>query len=156
MAKKLILKVKIASVGNRDFPATNLPPPANPNNNIGSVNVFTDDITEINGDTSLGGEHSGFCFHVRQPNFWLCQAVYKLPGIRKRRFRHGGQIQARGRLDFDKQVHTVAITGGTDDYRRATGHVKIDGNNYTLTIYTPWPLEIRPAEGGSERTQLIL
>ena len=136
MAKKLILKLKLASVGSRDFPQQNFPPPNNPNN-IGSVNVFTDDITEINGDTSLRGEHSGFCFHVRQPNFWLCQAVYTLPGIRKKRFRHGGQIQARGRLDFDKNRHTVAITGGTDDYRRVTGHVKIDGNNYTLTIYTP-------------------
>jgi Dirigent-like protein len=133
---KLILKLVIASVGNRDFPAPPLTPPNNPNN-IGSVNVFTDDITEINGDTSLRGQHSGFCFQVRQPNFWLCQAVYTLPGIRKRRFRHGGQIEARGRLDFSTQLHTVAITGGTDDYRRATGHVKIDGNDYTLTIYTP-------------------
>jgi hypothetical protein len=135
---RLVLKLKLASVGNRDFTAPPPDPPdTNPNDNIGSVNVFTDDITEINGDTSLRGEHSGFCFHVRQPNFWLCQAAYTLPGIRKRRFRHGGQIQARGRLDFSKSVHTVAITGGTDDYRRATGHVKIDGNNYTLTIYTP-------------------
>jgi hypothetical protein len=78
MAKKLILKLKLASVGSRDFPQQNFPPPNNPNN-IGSLNVFTDDITEINGDTSLRGEHSGFCFHVRQPNFWLCQAVYTLP-----------------------------------------------------------------------------
>jgi hypothetical protein len=111
---KLILKLVIASVGNRDFTEPPPQPPNNkPENNIGSVNVFTDDITAINGDTSLRGEHSGFCFHVRQPNFWLCQAVYTLPGIRKRRFRHGGQIQARGRLDFSTQVHTVAITGGT-------------------------------------------
>lgn len=65
MAKKLILKLKLASVGSRDFPQQNFPPPNNPNN-IGSLNVFTDDITEINGDTSLRGEHSGFCFHVRQ------------------------------------------------------------------------------------------
>jgi len=59
---RLILKLKIASVGNRDFPAPNLPPPNDPNNNIGSVNVFIDDVTEINGDISLRGEHSGFCF----------------------------------------------------------------------------------------------
>jgi hypothetical protein len=82
MAKKLILKLKLASVGSRDFPQQNFPPPTNPNN-IGSLNVFTDDITEINGDTSLRGEHSGFCFHVRQPDFWLCQAVYTLPGIKR-------------------------------------------------------------------------
>jgi hypothetical protein len=69
------LKLKTASVGNRDFPAPPLTPPNNPNN-IGSVNVFTDDITKINGDTNLRGEHSGFCFHVRQPNIWLCQARY--------------------------------------------------------------------------------
>jgi hypothetical protein len=34
-------------------------------------------------------------------------------------------------------VNTVAIIGGTDDYRYASGQVKIDGNNFELTIETP-------------------
>jgi hypothetical protein len=46
--------------------------------------VSTDDITEINGDTSLWGQHLGFCVRVRQPDFWLCEAGYILPGIQAR------------------------------------------------------------------------
>jgi hypothetical protein len=34
-------------------------------------------------------------------------------------------------------VNTVAIIGGTDDYRCASGQVTIDGNNFELTIETP-------------------
>jgi hypothetical protein len=65
MAKKLILKLKLASVGSRNFPSKISRRPTTPTTSA-SLNVFTDDITEINGDTSLRGEHSGFCFHVRQ------------------------------------------------------------------------------------------
>jgi hypothetical protein len=33
-------------------------------------------------------------------------------------------------------VNTVAIIGGTDDYRCASGQVNIDANNFELTIET--------------------
>ena len=125
---KLILKLKITSVLFTPVPQ-----------NFGDMQVFTDDITEINGKPLAPGvsQHSGFCFVVREPNTWLCQAGYSLPGIRKRRFRKGGQIQARALLDISKPVNRAAITGGTGDYRRASGDIKLDGNNYTLTIFTP-------------------
>ena len=82
--------------------------------------------------------HSGFCFRVRKPDLWLCQAGYVLPAIPKTPFKNGGQIEARGILNFaSNKPSFVAITGGTRDFRRATGHIKLDGNTYTLTIYTP-------------------
>jgi hypothetical protein len=103
--------------------------------------VLTDNIIEINGKTIAPGvsQHSGFCFVVRKPNTWLCQAGYTLPGIKKRHLRKGGQIEARGILDFaSTQPGGVAITGGTGDYRRATGEIKfLDGRHYELTIFTP-------------------
>jgi hypothetical protein len=52
-------------------------------------------------------------------------------------FPNGGQLQARGLLKFSSLVNTVAITGGTGDYRRASGEVKLDGPNFELTIDTP-------------------
>jgi len=34
-------------------------------------------------------------------------------------------------------VNIVAIIGGTDDYRCASGQVNIDANNFEMTIETP-------------------
>jgi hypothetical protein len=105
------------------------------------VFFITDDIIEINGKAIAPGvsQHSGFCFCVREPNTWLCQAGYTLPGIKRRHFRKGGQIEARGILDFSAPNPTfVAITGGTGDYRRASGEVKfLDDIHWQLTIFTP-------------------
>jgi hypothetical protein len=44
-------------------------------------------------------------------------------------------------------VNTVAIIGGTDDYRCASGQVKIDGNNFELTIETRETRPTRPRYG---------
>ena len=106
-------------------------------NKLGNMIVSADDITEINGDTSLWGQHSGFCVRVRRPDFWLCEAGYILPGIPGTPFPNGGQLHTRGLLKFSNAVNTVAITGGTGDYRRASGEVKLAGNNFELTIETP-------------------
>jgi len=56
---KLILKLKITSVLFTPVPQ-----------NFGDMQVFTDDITEINGKPLAPGvsQHSGFCFVVREPN----------------------------------------------------------------------------------------
>jgi hypothetical protein len=107
------------------------------NNQLGNMTASSDDITEINGDTSLRGQHSGFFVRVRRPDFWLSEAGYILPGIPNTPFPNGGQLQTRGLLKLTSLVHTVAIIGGTDDYRRASGQVRIDGNNLELTIDTP-------------------
>jgi hypothetical protein len=107
------------------------------NNQLGNMIASSDDITEINGDPSLRGQHSSFYVRVRRPDFWLCEAGYILPGIPGTPFKKGGQLQTRGLLKFSSRVNTVAIIGGTDDYRRASGHVKIDANNFELTIETP-------------------
>jgi hypothetical protein len=54
---------------------------------------------------------------------------------------NGGQLQARGLLDFSStapQPSFVAITGGTADYRTATREVKfIDDIHWELTVITP-------------------
>jgi hypothetical protein len=107
------------------------------NHQLGNMIASSDDITEINGDPSLRGQHSGFCVRVRRPDYWLCEAGYILPGIPNTPFPNGGQLQTQGLLKLSSLVNTAAIIGGTDDYRRASGQVKIDGNNFELTIDTP-------------------
>jgi len=56
-------------------------------------------------------------------------------------FTNGGQLPARGLLDFSStapQPSFVAITGGTADYRTATREVKfIDDIRWELTVITP-------------------
>jgi hypothetical protein len=128
---RTILNLTISSVA-----AVNIPPQSQ---NLGDMRVQTDDITAINGDKNLTGQHSGFCFLVRQPNTWLCRAGYPLPGIPQSPVRTGGQIEARGILDFSSsQPGVVAITGGTGDYQRASGEVRFLSNtNWQLTIFTP-------------------
>jgi hypothetical protein len=76
---------------------------------LGQMLVFNEDITEINGapssqfpTPSLGPpQHLGFCFRVQKPDMWLCEAGWTLPGLpAPSPFPNGGQIQARGLLDF--------------------------------------------------------
>jgi hypothetical protein len=107
------------------------------NNQLGNMLAFDENITKINGNTGLTGRHSGFCVRVQKPEIWLCEAGWRLPGIPGTPFPNGGQLQARGLLDFNIDTGTVAITGGTDDYLRASGHMKFNKNDYTLTIETP-------------------
>ena len=51
------------------------------NNQLGNMIASRDDITEINGDPRLRGQHSSFYVRVRMPDYWLCEAGYILPGI---------------------------------------------------------------------------
>lgn len=123
---------------------------------LGQMLVFTDDITKIHNTSIVPGasQHSGFCIRVRRPgsagrpDIWLCRAGFVLPGIPNTPFTYGGQIQARGLIDFSGSSLTpskVAITGGTDDYLRATGEIELktldpgppEVSEYTLTIETP-------------------
>jgi hypothetical protein len=107
------------------------------NNQLGNMIAASDDITEINGDPSLRGQHSGFYIRVRRPDYWLSEAGYILPGIPGTPFPNGGQLHTRGLLKLSSSVNTVAIIGGTDDYRCASGQVDIAGNNFELTIEAP-------------------
>jgi hypothetical protein len=139
---KLILRLTLTNVDSRYIPPKPPPPQPPPPNQLGDMYVVTDNIIEINGKTIAPGvsQHSGFCFRVRKPDTWLCQAGYTLPGIKKKHFRKGGQIEARGILDFTPGAPPgkVAITGGTGDYRRASGEVKFfDDTHWKLTIFTP-------------------
>jgi hypothetical protein len=115
---------------------------------LGQMLVFNEDITEINGapssqfpTPSLGPpQHLGFCFRVQKPDMWLCEAGWTLPGLpAPSPFPNGGQIQARGLLNFrSNAAGKVAITGGTDDYLRALGHILITavGGTPAVTVYT--------------------
>jgi hypothetical protein len=120
---------------------------------LGQQLVFTDNITHINNAPIAAGvgQHSGFCFRVRRPStaggadVWLCQAGFILPGIPPT-FPNGGQIEARGLLDFAAGTipDKVAITGGTGDFVRAGGEIELQTVNpgppeilrYTLKIET--------------------
>jgi hypothetical protein len=102
----------------------------------GDVVVFTDNITEVNGNTGLRGQHSGCCVLVREPTFWLCEAGYIFPGLPITNFGNGGQLQARGLLDFSTNRFTVAITGGTGDYRLASGHIDLTEPSPGRTDFT--------------------
>ena len=124
-----IINLKVKTVEEKALPPQN--------KQLGNMIIYDDDITEINGDPSLRGQHSSFLVRVRKPDFWLCEAGYILPGMPNTPFPNGGQLQARGLLKFSSLVNTVAITGGTGDYRRASGEVKLDGPNFELTIDTP-------------------
>jgi hypothetical protein len=120
---------------------------------LGQMLVFNEDITEINSTPidqfpvpSLGPpQHLGFCFRVQKPDMWLCQAGWILPGLpAPSPFLNGGQIQARGLLDFRSPAGEVAITGGTEDYLNALGRIvttALGGSpavtEYTFTIVTP-------------------
>ena len=123
---------------------------------LGQMLVFNEDITEINGTPisqfpvpNLGPpQHLGFCFRVQKPDLWLCEAGWILPGLPPPTpFPKGGQIQARGLLDFRSNgAGHVAITGGTEDYLDALGHIVITAVGgspavtvYNFTIETPGP-----------------
>ena len=47
------------------------------NNQLGNMIASSEDITAINGDPSLRGQHSGFLVRVRRPDYWLCEADRK-------------------------------------------------------------------------------
>jgi hypothetical protein len=145
MAKKktLILRGTELYSQHVHLPATLVPPnvPARPGTPpLVEMLIFSDNITEINGKTNLGpSQHTGFCFNVRGQDLWLCQAAFILPGIPKRHFKKGGQIQARGMLDFSSSANAiVAITGGTGDYRDASGEIELEvlSQNPTVTRFT--------------------
>jgi hypothetical protein len=127
-----IITLTVATVEEREVPPKN--------SELGNMLVFDERITQINNNTALTGRHSGFCVRVRrqQQEIWLCEAGWRLPGIPGHHlFPNGGQLHARGLLDFSITTGTVAITGGTDDYRRASGHMKFNQQDYVLTIETP-------------------
>jgi hypothetical protein len=107
---------------------------------VGDQQFFTDDIVSINNVASSGGQHSGFCVLVRKPGLWLCQAGFILPSIVD--FPNGGQIQARGLMDFSGAPpfnFQAAITGGIDDYRRAEGQIDA---TFSPPVTTVWTLTI--------------
>jgi hypothetical protein len=109
---------------------------------LGDRVVFTDDIISVNGAPPTGaGQHSGFCVLVREPDLWLCEAGFILPGIPGTPFANGGQIQARGLMDFAGGAFQAAITGGIGDYHQARGQIAGTTNppqtDWTLTIETP-------------------
>ena len=107
------------------------------NNQLGNMIAFSDDITVINDDPSLSGQHSGFYVRVRRPDFWMCEAGYIFPGIPGTPFPNGGQLQTRGLLKFSSLVNT-----GRDHRRDRRLPVcfrssQDDGNNFELTMETP-------------------
>ena len=132
MTTTTTITLTVATVEGRKVPPQN--------NKLGNMLVFDERITQINNNTALAGRHSGFCVRVRrdQQEIWLREAGWRLPSIPGHQlFSHGGQIHARGLLDFSSNTGTVAITGGTDDYRTASGHMTFNNQDYVLTIETP-------------------
>jgi hypothetical protein len=135
------------------------PPRAPHNKKFGDLIVFTDKFDSFEFPPgppqpipgvpagSTQPQHSGFCFLVREPNVWLCQAGFLLPGLGAP-FANGGQIQARGLMDFDQSGPAqAAIDGGFGDYDSAGGRIDVTfpptpkggkpKSRWELTIRTP-------------------
>jgi hypothetical protein len=115
---------------------------------FGDRTVFTDDITSFNPDPAnpasldqpTAGQHSGFCFLLREPNVWLCQAGFLLPGFAGTTFPNGGQIQARGLMDFATGVPVrAAISGGFGDYDSAGGQIEV---SFPAANQSQWDMPI--------------
>ena len=85
---------------------------------------------------------SVFC----RPDFWLCEADTSA-GNPRHAFPEWRSTPDPRAPKFSSLVNTAAIIGGTDDYRCASGQVKIDGNNFELTIETRETRPTRPRYG---------
>jgi hypothetical protein len=139
-------------------------PPRNENaQKLGDRLVFSDNITSFQFEPSsptpvsgsvpppnVGAQHSGFCIRVRGKgeNFWLCQAGFILPGLPNTAYPNGGQIQARGLMNFSGPLPLqAAIDGGFGDYDSAGGRIDVTfpptpagakpKSRWTMTIRTP-------------------
>jgi hypothetical protein len=99
--------------------------------------AFSDEITEVNGDPSLRGQHSGSMsvFAGRISGYMKLDTSCRQSQARPSRMAVNSRPESSS--NFPLWMNTVAIIGGTDDYRCASGQVKIDGNNLELTIETP-------------------
>ena len=155
MAKKrtLILRGTELYSQHVHLSATLVPPnvPARPGTPpLVEMLIFSDDITEINGKTNLGpSQHTGFCLNVRGQDLWLCQAAFILPGIPKKPFKKGGQIQARGMLDFSSSANASRYRRRDRRLPRCfrgdrTGDLESKPDSHEVHGQNPNPMRRRP------------
>jgi hypothetical protein len=110
--------------------------------------VFNEDIIEIiDGAPSpssqfpaLAAPAPGFLFPCAKARYVARSSRMDSAGSSEpESFPNGGQMQARGLLDFRSSgAGKVAITGGTEDYLRALGHIVINavGGTPVVTVHT--------------------
>ena len=107
------------------------------NHQLGNMIAFSDDITESTGipASEANTQVSMSVFAGRISGYVKLATSCRQSQARPSRM--AANCRPEGSSNFPALVNTVAIIGGTDDYRCASGQVKIDGNNLELTIETP-------------------
>jgi hypothetical protein len=125
----IVLNLKATEVDTRTNPA------GSPQ--LGTMWIGTDNVVDKATNASVG-THNGVCVRVRKPDMWLCHGGWDLQKAGPVAQGKKGNLSTVGLADFRDPKFTIAICGGTDDFRKAQGQLKGEslGGQPALTDYT--------------------
>lgn len=98
--------------------------PANEEDSAGDVLAFANPVFNSSNAKQLGTDN-GQCIRTAPGKAWECVWTVSLDG---------GQITVEGPF-YDAKDSTLAITGGTDEYKDASGQMKLHARNPEETEY---------------------
>lgn len=98
--------------------------PANEKDSVGDVLAFANPVFNAS-DAKQVGTDNGQCVRTAVGKSWEC--IWTV-------FLSGGQLTVEGPF-FDAKDSTLAITGGTDDYKDASGQMTLHARNAQGTAY---------------------
>jgi hypothetical protein len=98
-------------------------------NQLGTMAEFTGELRD-KASNALVGSYNAVCIGVRKPDMWLCHDTWDLQKAAPLTGGLKGDLVSGGLLDFADNKFTVAIFGGTDDFRKAQGQIHGDSTNY--------------------------
>ena len=98
--------------------------PANEEDSAGDVLAFANPVFDSSNKKQVGTDN-GQCIRTAPGKAWECIWTVSLDG---------GQITVEGPF-YDAKDSTLAITGGTDEYKEASGQMKLHARNPEETEY---------------------
>jgi hypothetical protein len=98
--------------------------PANEKDSIGDVLAFANPVFNASNSKQVGTDN-GQCVRTAVGKAWECIWTVSLSG---------GQMTVEGPF-YDSKDSTLAITGGTDDYKDASGQMTLHARNAGGTEY---------------------
>jgi hypothetical protein len=98
--------------------------PANEDDSIGDVLGFANPLFDSSNETKVGTDN-GMCIRTAVGEAFECVWTASLDG---------GQITVEGPF-YDAKDSTLAITGGTGDYKEASGEMTLHARNDKGTEY---------------------